>query len=365
MNKQIHFILTLIAISALLIAGCIQPQTMAARTPQPATATPGSHGLSGSSGSAVSPAPVPVYVIGHRQPDTDSIASAVAYAALLNRIYPGSLHIPARCGDLNAESHYALQTAGLESPVLIENAHNQSVILVDHNEYDQAVAGIETADIREIMDHHRLGGVTTLNPIRFRNEPVGSTATIITMRYREENITPDQEIAKILLAGILSDTLGLRMSTTTNQDKDAAAYLSDLTGINPERFGKDLINKGLLLDGVPVRELIVRDVKEYTLQGRNVSIAQIMTDSDDFSQRNTKEIQKSLEEFRTEQGYTVSIVLVTDVVDQRTSLFAAGSPDLLKNLGYAEQPVLLEGVMSRKLDFFPSFAQKFEQIVQD
>lgn len=364
MNKQIHFIFTFIAISALLIAGCTQPQQMAAQTPQPTTVTLGSHGLSGSNSSVVSPVPVPIYVIGHRQPDTDSIASAVAYAALLNRIYPGSLYIPARCGDLNAESQYALQTAGLESPVLIENAHNKSVILVDHNEYDQAVKGIETAEIREIMDHHRLGGITTLNPIRFRNEPVGSTATIITMRYREEQVTPAPEIATILLAGILSDTLGLRMSTTTDQDKEAVAYLSNLTGIDPESFGKTLINKGLLLNGVPIRELIVRDVKEYTLQGRNVSIAQIMTDSDEFPQKNKKEIHESLEEFQTEHGYVVSIVLVTDIVDQRTYLFAAGTPDLLEKLGYAEQPVLLEGVMSRKLDFFPSFAQKFEQIVQ-
>lgn len=364
MNKPIHFIFTFIAISALLIAGCTQPQQMAAPAPQPTMVTPGSHGLSGNTSSFVSPAPVPIYVIGHRQPDTDSITSAVAYAALLNRMYPGSSYIPARSGDLNAESHYALQTAGLESPVLIENAHNRSVILVDHNEYDQAVKGIETAEIKEIMDHHRLGGITTLNPIRFRNEPVGSTATIITMRYREEQITPAPEIATMLLAGILSDTLGLRMSTTTDLDKETVAYLSNMTGIDPERFGKTLINKGLLTDGVPIRELIVRDVKEYTLQGRNVSIAQIMTDSDQFPQKNKNEIHDALDNFQAGHGYVVSIVLVTDVIDQRTYLFAAGTPDLLEKLGYAEQPVLLEGVMSRKLDFFPSFAQTFEQIVQ-
>jgi len=363
-NKQVHFIFAFIAISALLIAGCAQPQQMAAQTPQPTTVTPGSHGLSGSNSSVVSPAPVPIYVIGHRQPDTDSIASAVAYAALLNRLNPGSTYIPARCGDLNAESQYALQTAGLESPVLIENVSNKSVILVDHNEYDQAVKGIETAEIIEIMDHHRLGGITTLNPIRFRNEPVGSTATIITMRYREEQITPAPEIATILLAGVLSDTLGLRMSTTTEQDKESVAGLSKMTGIGPIRFGITLIKKGLLLDGVPTSELIVRDVKEYTLLGRNVSIAQIMTYSDEFPQENKKEIHDALGEFQTEHGYVVSIVLVTDVIGKRTYLFAAGTPDLLEKLGYTEQPVLLEGVMSRKLDFFPSFSQEFEQIVQ-
>lgn len=365
MNRQVLFIFALVVIPALLVAGCNQPQQVALPTPQPTTAIPGSAALSGSNGSIVSPAPETIFVIGHRQPDTDAITSAVAYAALLNQIHPGSSYIPARCGDLNPESEYALEIAGLESPVLLENAYNKSVVLVDHNEYDQAVKGIETADIREIMDHHRLGGITTLEPIRFRNEPVGSTATIITMRYREEQVIPDPEIATVLLAGMLSDTLGLRMSTTTDRDKEAVAYLSNITGIDPDSFGNTLIKKNLAPDDVPVSDLIVRDVKEYTLQGRNVSIAQIMTDSDDFPLENEQEIREALEKYQAEHGYDLSIVLVTDIIDERTYLFAAGAPDLLEMLGYAEQPVVLEGVMSRKLDFFPSFAEKFEQVVQD
>ncbi len=365
MSKKIPLIFTLIVISVFLAVGCTQPQQVAAVTPQPTTVQPFSFSLSGNSSSTVSPAPEPVYVIGHRHPDTDAITSAVAYAALLNRIYPNSSYIPARCGDLNAESQYALETAGLESPRLLENAYNKSVILVDHNEYDQAVEGIETAEIKEIMDHHRLGGITTLEPIRFRDEPVGSTATIITMRYREEQVTPDTKIATVLLAGILSDTLGLRMSTTTDQDRKAVADLANLTGIDPDSFGDTLIGKNLVLEGVPVSDLIVRDVKEYTLQGRNVSIAQIMTDSDEFPLKNNQEIREALDKYQTEQGYYVSILLVTDIMDERTYLFAAGNQDLLEKLGYSEQPVLLEGVMSRKLDFFPSFAETFEEVVRD
>ncbi len=365
MDTRIHLFFTLIFLSAVLVAGCTQPPQTAARTTQPTTVITGSPGLPGSNSSVVSPAPEPIYVIGHRHPDSDAITSAIAYAALLNRIHPGSSYIPARCGDLNAESQFILQTAGLEPPVLLENAHNTSVILVDHNEYDQAVEGIETADIRGIMDHHRLGGITTLDPILFRNEPVGSTATIVTKRYREEQITPEPEIATILLGGILSDTLGLRMSTTTDQDREAVADLAHMTGIDPDSFGNTLIGKNLVLDGIPISDLIVRDVKEDILNGRNVSIAQINTDSDTFSRENSQEIIDALGKFQTENGYTVSIVLVTDIINQRTYLFASGAPDLLEKLGYTEQPVLLDGVMSRKLDFFPSFAEKFEQVVQD
>ncbi|MFH0967608.1 MAG: putative manganese-dependent inorganic diphosphatase, partial [Methanobacteriota archaeon] len=246
----------------------------------------------------------------------------------------------------------------------LEDIH-KSVILVDHNEYAQAVEGIETAEILEIIDHHRLGTITTLQPIRFRNEPVGSTCTIITMRYQEEQVVPTQNIATLLLAGILSDTLVLKMSTTTNRDKEMVEYLSGITGIEPEKFGSDLINKGLLLDDVRIEDLISRDLKKYILHNKNVSIAQIMTGSNEFPLQNQKEIQESLNIFQKEHGYDLSIVLVTDVVGQLSYLFAAGESGLLTRLGYSAQPVLLEGVMSRKKDFFPSFGLQFRQIIQD
>lgn len=245
----------------------------------------------------------------------------------------------------------------------LEDVH-KSVILVDHNEYAQAVEGIETAEIVEIIDHHRLGTIATLQPIRFRNEPVGSTSTIITMRYREEQVVPDKAMATLLLAGILSDTLVLKMSTTTDRDREAVSYLSGIARIEPEEFGSELINKGMNLDGVPIEELIVRDIKEFSLQDRTVSIAQIMTGSRDFADSSAKEIQEALSRYQAGNGYDMSIVLVTDVIGQRSFLFASGDHGLLSKLGYLDQPVVLEGVMSRKKDFFPSFGQRFRQVVQ-
>lgn len=246
----------------------------------------------------------------------------------------------------------------------LEDVHKM-VILVDHNEYSQAVEGIETAEILEIIDHHRLGTITTLQPIRFRNEPVGSTSTIITMRYREEAIVPSREIATILLAGILSDTLVLKMSTTTKRDHEAVVYLAGLTGIEPEEFGTILINKGMNLDDVAIDEVITRDLKEYTLQEKRISIAQVMTGSDEFSRKNDNAIHEALEQYQKNQGYDLSIVLVTDVVGQASSLFASGDPAILARLGYGNQPVILEGVMSRKKDFFPVFGQHFKQAIDD
>ncbi len=120
----------------------------------------------------------------------------------------------------------------------------KQVILLDHNEYAQAVDGIESAEILEVIDHHRLGAITTLKPVKFLNEPVGSTSTIITNKFIEAGIEPKPATAGILLAGILSDTLVLKMSTTTPQDERAVGYLAKLTGIDPVVFGTTLIQNG-------------------------------------------------------------------------------------------------------------------------
>lgn len=245
----------------------------------------------------------------------------------------------------------------------LEDIH-KSVILVDHNEFAQAVDGIETAEILEIIDHHRLGTMATLQPIRFRNEPVGSTSTIITTRYREEKVVPPSDISIMLLAGILSDTLVLKMSTTTDRDREAVLYLADITGMEPESFGSDLINKGMNLDGIPMEDLITRDMKEYTLHEKNISISQIMTGSNDFPLGRKDDISDSLHKFQIANGYDLSIILVTDVVGQLSYLYASGDSPLLTKLGYANQPVLLDGVMSRKKDFFPVFGQSFRQIMK-
>ena len=140
-------------------------------------------------------------------------------------------------------------------------------------------------------------------------------------------------------------------------------YLSEITGLNPETFGSDLINKGMNLDGVPIDELIVRDIKDYTLQDRKVSIAQIMTGSKEFVDQNCSLIRETLHQYQLMHGYDLSIILITDVIGQRSFLFASGENGLVTKLGYQDQPVVLESVMSRKKDFFPIFGQRFRQVV--
>jgi manganese-dependent inorganic pyrophosphatase len=243
----------------------------------------------------------------------------------------------------------------------LEEIHKQ-VILLDHNEFTQSVDGIESAEILEIIDHHRLGAISTLKPVSFLNEPVGSTSTIITHKFIEEDLVPSIPAAGLLLAGILSDTLGLRMSTTTEKDHKAVRFLVGVTGLDPVEFGTTLIQQGMDLVHAAPRELLTADTKRYTLFGRDTIIAQVMTASDDYSDKHNVEIRNELEILRKENGVHLYLALFTNVMANTSYLFAAGDKIVLFGLGYSDQPVRLEGVMSRKKDFLPVFGQKIRNL---
>jgi manganese-dependent inorganic pyrophosphatase len=238
----------------------------------------------------------------------------------------------------------------------------KQVILLDHNEYAQAVEGIESAEILEVIDHHRLGAITTLKPVRFQNEPVGSTSTIIAGKYREAGVVPSQPVAGLLLAGVLSDTLVLKMSTTTREDEEIVGYLSGILGIEPIAFGTELIRHGINLEQTPLSEVLSRDVKHYSLFGREVIISQVMMSADDFVSGKAPEIVRELDRLRRETGADLYLALFTNVIANRSHVYAAGEHSLLRDLGYDHQPVVLDGVMSRKKDFLPPFGQKLRNL---
>lgn len=231
----------------------------------------------------------------------------------------------------------------------------KSVILVDHNEFSQAVDGIEQADVLEIIDHHRIGAITTLKPIKFLNEPVGSTSTIITRMFLEKKIEPTEQTAGLLLSGILSDTLALRMSTTTPEDEKAVDYLAAIAGVDAGAYGMDLVQHGIELDTVPLRDLLLRDTKHYNLFEKKVVIAQVTVPSFEFSTDHADEIKEQVVALRKETGSDFFVALFTNVFENGSDLFAAAEEGHLAKLGMADQPKRLPGVMSRKKDFLPQF----------
>jgi manganese-dependent inorganic pyrophosphatase len=233
----------------------------------------------------------------------------------------------------------------------------KSVILLDHNEYAQAVDGIENAEILEIIDHHRIGAITTLKPISFLNIPLGSTSTIIARRFMDSGEPPTPRTAGLLLSGILSDTLVLRLSTTTPEDRSAAAYCAGVAGVDLEDYGTELIRRGMELDIGELAPLIRRDVKYYQLSGRRVLISQVLLPSFDFVEEQKEEIEEELPLLRREEGADIAVLLCTSVIDEASLVFADGDPRLLEHLGLASQPTRMDGVMSRKKDFLPWFGR--------
>ncbi|TAJ45025.1 putative manganese-dependent inorganic diphosphatase [Methanofollis fontis] len=238
----------------------------------------------------------------------------------------------------------------------------KSVILVDHNEFSQAVDGIETADVREIIDHHRLGAITTLRPIRFLNDPVGSTSTIVTRKFIESGIEPAPATAGLLLAGILSDTLALKMSTTTPEDERAVEYLAGIAGVDAAEFGIELVRHGIDLESVPLRELLMRDTKHYELFGRKVVIAQVTVPSFAFSEERADEIRELVTDLRQETGADFFVALFTNVFENGSDLFAAADEVNLAKCEMNTQPLRLPGVMSRKKDFLPHFGNMLRNL---
>ncbi|HJJ36728.1 MAG TPA: DHH family phosphoesterase, partial [Methanocorpusculum sp.] len=237
----------------------------------------------------------------------------------------------------------------------------KSVILLDHNEYSQAVDGIETADVVEIIDHHRLGAMSTLKPISFSMEPLGSTSTIISRRYLESGTLPSKAIAGILLSGILSDTLGLKMSTTTDIDRHIAARLAEIAGVDIEAYGTELIAEGMALSGVSQDELQERDTKEFTLGSRRVVIAQILMPSYEFVDGKSADIYAALnEKLHKPNAPDVYVALYTSVSEMGSVMYAVTNDQALLSALHWEAPMNLPGIVSRKKDFVPRFGRMLE-----
>ena len=237
----------------------------------------------------------------------------------------------------------------------------KSVILLDHNEYSQAVEGIESADVIEIIDHHRLGAMSTLKPIRFTMEPVGSTSTIIARRFFEAGIIPDKTTAGVLLSGILSDTLGLKMSTTSASDRENAAKLAEIAGVDVASYSSELINEGMSLAGVSQSELLERDTKEFTLASKRVIIAQILTPSYEYAASHRDEIYAALKEkLAASHGLDIYVALYTSVSDMGSDMFAVSADKALCTALHWDSPLHLEGIVSRKKDFVPKFGRFLE-----
>lgn len=245
------------------------------------------------------------------------------------------------------------------------NITSQQVILVDHNERSQSPIGIESAEVLEIIDHHRIGDVQTLSPIYMRNEPLGSTGTVIAKVFRETGVVPEKHEAGLMLSAMLSDTLILKSPTTTREDREMAAALGNICGEKPNEWGLKLLEKRAKWHEMEPEEFLKKDVKKYLFGKNTLAVAQVELLSSSEVEGDVKDILQALANAEETGGFALYLLMVTDIVREGTlllynpeqkkavtSIFGRYSPD---------GKIFLEGVMSRKKQVVPLLNRYFSQ----
>lgn len=426
----------------------------------------------------------PVYVSGHRNPDLDSIGSAIGYAELKSRLDPGTEYLAVRLGDLNPQTRWVLERAGvgepeflphirlrardlmktsfdcvdqddalrhagiaidsndydlvpvtgpnaqlvgvittralarryvretpasgdtlaapcrelMEDPEVVAAAEDpvtdvsdqlkncqqgtaivvddsdqpiglmsrsdlvspmrRRVILVDHAERAQAVPGIEQAEIVEILDHHHIGSIETKTPVKATFDPVGSTATLVTERFRRSGVEPSRGSAMLLLGAVLSDTVILNSPTTTERDAGVVEYLERVLELDAREFGREMFESSSDVSGVPAKDLVKRDAKGYRSgNGTPFLVAQIEVVGKGLLDRK-EELLEAMRQERTAQGVALYALMVTDILEKGTELLIAGDVRVAAR-AFGVEPsnggssLTLPGVMSRKKQVAP------------
>jgi manganese-dependent inorganic pyrophosphatase len=248
------------------------------------------------------------------------------------------------------------ETVGILSKTDFLKTVTRKLILVDHNELSQAVQGADEVEIIEIIDHHRIGALATQQPILFRNEPVGSTSTIVADCFFRHGVELPRDIAGLLLAGVVSDTLNLTSPTTTARDADILKHLEHLSGVNARAFTEKLFASGSLLTLKPAPQAVTTDCKEYAEEGVRFSVAQIEEVGFDQFWKRKDELLGALEAYRAGRAYHFSALLVTDVATQTSLLLLVGDEKFIGRVDYPRlEPGIYElrDVVSRKKQLLP------------
>ena len=231
------------------------------------------------------------------------------------------------------------------------------VVLVDHNEAAQSVAGLEEAEILEIIDHHRLADIQTLNPIYFRNEPVGSTNTIIAGMFQERGLIPSERMAGMLAAAIVADTVMFKSPTSTERDRNIAERMARIAGVGLEELGREIFSS--THEGKSIRDLLQSDCKDFHIAGHNFAVAQITSVDTTAMFSRKDEFLAEMARISREKEYGMVLLMLTDVLLDGTWLLFTGDEEVIRN-AFSVQPregaVFLPHVMSRKKQIIPSLS---------
>ena len=303
-----------------------------------------------------------IYVVGHKIPDSDSICGALSLAYLKNHI--GEDAIPTRLGDVSPETQFILDRFGFEAPELKMNYAGEQVYIVDHTEKTQAPDDIDEAIVVGVVDHHKLGDLTTSTPLECWIRPVGCSNTIIKMMFDYYNVEIPKDLAGIMLCAILSDTVIFKSPTCTTADIKCVEALAEIAGIDDVKaLGMEMFKVKSAVEGTPIRDLVKRDFKDFDMHGNLVGIGQLevidLSVFDDIKADLTRDIAALKEEG---QRHSV-LLLLTDIMKEGSLMMVASDDGTIIETAYGATldngEVWLDGVLSRKKQVVPPLQEAF------
>ena len=296
-----------------------------------------------------------ILVVGHKNPDTDSICSSLAMANLQTKLR-GEEVISCRLGEINEETKYALNYFKVEAPKLIEKVdEGQEVILVDHNEFTQSVEGIEKAKILAVVDHHRINNFQTSEPLFYYAQPVGCTATVLFELYKSNDVEIEPQIAGLMLSAIISDTLLLKSPTTTDKDKKAVEELAKIANVDISKYGLEMLKAGTNLDKYTEEELINLDAKTMEKENIKYIIAQVNTVSIPDVLKRKEKIEQEINKVIEAKELSLFVFVITDIVNSNSTAIVLGdrTDAISKTYEIKDNLAEMPGVVSRKKQVLP------------
>ena len=303
-----------------------------------------------------------ILVFGHKNPDTDTICSAIAYAELKNKL--GKDVKAVRLGEVNEETKYALNYFKVEKPELVENVAGREIILVDHNERTQTADGFEEAKVLELIDHHRISNFNVDEPLYARVEPVGCTATIILKLFKENGLTPSKETAGLMLSAIISDTLLFKSPTCTQCDAKAGKELAEIAGVDLKEYGLEMLKAGTALGDKSEAELLNMDMKIFEIDGAKIGVAQVNTVNEAEVLERKEKLLAEIDNIIAKEGLKFFMLAITNILTNDSAALISGDGNDVVEKAFGEKAdsnlVTLKGVVSRKKQIIPPLTKAIQ-----
>lgn len=303
-------------------------------------------------------------VFGHKNPDTDTICSAIAVSDLKKEL--GINITPKRLGELNEETKFVLDYFKIPVPELIDNVSHYEVILVDHNERTQTADGFEEARVIELIDHHRVYNFNVKDPLYMRVEPIGSTASIIYKMYVENNIKIKKEIAGILLSAIISDTLLLKSPTCTEEDIEIANKLANIADLNLENYGLEMLKAGANLSSKTENELLNMDMKIFDISNKKISVSQVNTVNENEILERKDKILEEILKLNKKENLIFSLFVITNILTNNSVGIVLGDElEIIEktfNEKIIDNQIILKNIVSRKKQIIPPLTDTIQRL---